>query len=37
MDPYTLRDLYLANDWDRLRGKPLFESLFRSSLPALPP
>jgi TPR repeat protein len=37
MDPYTLRDLYLANDWDRLRGKPRFESLFRSSLPALPP
>jgi hypothetical protein len=37
MDPYTLRDLYLANDWDRLRGKPRFETLFRSSLPALPP
>ena len=37
IDPYTLRDLYLANDWDRLRGKPRFESLFRSSLPALPP
>ena len=23
-----LRDLYLANDWDRLRGDPKFESLF---------
>jgi hypothetical protein len=30
-DPFTLRDLYLANDWDRLRGKPRFESLFRSA------
>jgi hypothetical protein len=29
-EPYTLRDLYLANDWDRLRGKERFESLFRS-------
>jgi hypothetical protein len=28
-EPYTLRDLYLANDWDRLRGQPRFESLFR--------
>jgi hypothetical protein len=37
IDPYTQRDLYLANDWDRLRGKPRFETLFRSSLPALPP
>jgi hypothetical protein len=32
-DPYTLRDLYLANDWDRLRGKPRFESLFQAALP----
>ena len=31
-DPYTLRDLYLANDWDRLRGRPRFEALFRSAL-----
>jgi hypothetical protein len=30
-DPFTLRDLYLANDWDRLRGKPRFESLFRAA------
>jgi len=28
-EPYTLRDLYLANDWDRLRGQPRFESLFK--------
>jgi hypothetical protein len=28
-EPYTLRDLYLANDWDRLRGHPRFEALFR--------
>jgi hypothetical protein len=28
-EPYTLRDLYLANDWDRLRGQPRFEALFR--------
>jgi len=27
-DRFTLRDLYLANDWDRLRGNPAFESLF---------
>ena len=25
----TLRDIYLANDWDHLRGDPRFESLFR--------
>jgi len=25
----TLRDVYLANDWDHLRGDPRFESLFR--------
>jgi hypothetical protein len=31
-DPFTVRDLYLANDWDRLRGKPRFESLFRTAL-----
>jgi hypothetical protein len=24
-----LRDIYLRNDWDRLRGNPRFESLFR--------
>jgi hypothetical protein len=28
-DTYTLRDLYVANDWDRLRGTPRFETLFR--------
>jgi hypothetical protein len=27
-DRFALRDLYLANDWDRLRGDPKFESLF---------
>jgi hypothetical protein len=27
-DRFNLRDLYLANDWDRLRGDPRFESLF---------
>jgi hypothetical protein len=27
-----MRDLYLANDWDRLRGKPRFESLFRAAM-----
>jgi hypothetical protein len=27
-DRYALRDVYLANDWDRLRGDPKFESLF---------
>jgi hypothetical protein len=32
LDPYTLRDLYLANDWDRLRGSPRFETLFRSAM-----
>ena len=25
----ALRDVYLANDWDHLRGTPRFESLFR--------
>jgi hypothetical protein len=25
----ALRDIYLANDWDHLRGTPRFESLFR--------
>jgi len=29
LDPYTLRDLYVANDWDRLRGGARFEGLFR--------
>jgi len=33
LDPYTLRDLYLANDWDRLRGQPRFETLFAAALP----
>ena len=27
-DRYALRDIYLSNDWDRLRGDPKFESLF---------
>jgi hypothetical protein len=27
-EPYVLRELYVANDWDRLRGRPRFESLF---------
>ncbi len=27
-DRYALRELYLGNDWDRLRGDPRFESLF---------
>jgi hypothetical protein len=27
-DRFQLRDLYLANDWDRLRGDPKFETLF---------
>jgi hypothetical protein len=28
LEPYRLRELYLANDWDRLRGLPAFETLF---------
>jgi hypothetical protein len=28
IDPFVLRDLYLANDWDRLRGDRRFENLF---------
>ncbi|HET6146908.1 MAG TPA: hypothetical protein VFH68_05205 [Polyangia bacterium] len=28
LDTFALRDLYLANDWDRLRGDLRFESLF---------
>jgi hypothetical protein len=28
LDRFSLRDLYLSNDWDRLRGDPSFESLF---------
>jgi hypothetical protein len=28
MDPFSLRDILLANDWDRLRGDRRFESLF---------
>jgi hypothetical protein len=27
-DRFALRDIYLFNDWDRLRGDPKFESLF---------
>jgi hypothetical protein len=27
-DRFALRDLYLSNDWDRLRGDPKFETLF---------
>jgi hypothetical protein len=27
-DRFALRELYLNNDWDRLRGDPRFESLF---------
>jgi hypothetical protein len=27
-DRFALRDIYLYNDWDRLRGDPKFESLF---------
>jgi hypothetical protein len=30
-EPYVLRELYVANDWDRLRGRPRFESLFRAT------
>ena len=33
LDPFSLRDLYLANDWDRLRGRPRFERLFAAALP----
>jgi hypothetical protein len=29
VDAYTLRDLYVANDWDRMRGEQRFETLFR--------
>ena len=29
LDRFALRDLYISNDWDRLRGDPRFESLFR--------
>lgn len=28
VDPFNLRDVLLANDWDRLRGDRRFESLF---------
>ncbi len=31
LDPGALRDLYLANDWDTLRGDRRFESLFTPS------
>jgi hypothetical protein len=33
LEPYRLRELYLANDWDRLRGRPMFESLFPAATP----
>ena len=29
VDTYLLRDLYVANDWDHLRGNTRFETLFR--------
>jgi len=32
-DRFALRDIYLYNDWDRLRGDPRFESLFPRSAP----
>jgi hypothetical protein len=32
LDPFVLREVYLANDWDRLRGQPRFESLFAAAL-----
>lgn len=28
IDPFTQRELFLANDWDPLRGQPRFENLF---------
>jgi hypothetical protein len=28
-DRFGLRDIYISNDWDRLRGDPRFESLFK--------
>ncbi|HEY7375246.1 MAG TPA: hypothetical protein VIF57_23995 [Polyangia bacterium] len=28
IDRFALRDIYLYNDWDRLRGDPRFETLF---------
>lgn len=30
-EPFMLREIYVANDWDRLRGRPRFESLFRGT------
>jgi hypothetical protein len=30
LDPFTQRELFLANDWDLLRGQPRFENLFAS-------
>lgn len=27
-DRFALREIYIANDWDRLRGSPRFEALF---------
>jgi len=37
LDPYTLRDLYLANDWDHLRRQPRFETLFAPASSIPPP
>jgi len=31
VDLSALRELYVANDWDRLRGRPRFETLFRTA------
>lgn len=33
IDQFTQRDLYLANDWDLLRGQPRFENLFAGVAP----
>ncbi|HVR64929.1 MAG TPA: hypothetical protein VMU50_23690 [Polyangia bacterium] len=33
IDSFTQRELYLANDWDRLRGQPRFEALFAGVAP----
>jgi hypothetical protein len=33
IDSFTQRELYLANDWDELRGQPRFENLFAGVAP----
>ncbi len=33
IDAFTQRELYLANDWDLLRGLPRFENLFAGVAP----